>query len=71
MSYIDYGKTDDFKSAKEVDLKCKNITLDCTLEELAVLRIIANNSKITQKELASIVGKSERTIKTRTLVNLQ
>lgn len=65
--HIDYGKTADFESAKEVDSKSKNCTLNCTLEELAVLRIIANNSNITQKELANIVGKSERTIKTRTI----
>lgn len=62
--HIDYGKVDS-QSAKEVNSKCKNCTLDCTLEELAVLRVIANDSKITQKELANIMGKSERTIKTR------
>ena len=39
----------------------------CTLEELAILREIANNPGITQKELAVKVGKSERTIKTRTV----
>ena len=47
--------------------KCKNCTLDCTLEELAVLRTIASNPSITQKNLASAIGKSERTIKTRTV----
>ena len=47
--------------------KCKNCTLDCTLEELAVLRTIAANPSITQKDLASAIGKSERTIKTRTV----
>lgn len=65
--HIDYEKANEYESVKETDLKCKNSTLDCTLEELAVLRIIAKNSKITQKELANIVGKSERTIKTRTI----
>jgi DNA-binding Lrp family transcriptional regulator len=39
--------------------------LDCTLEELAVLRQVDKNPKITQKELAAAIGKSERTIKTR------
>ena len=47
--------------------KCKNCTLNCTLEELAVLRTIAANPSITQKDLASAIGKSERTIKTRTV----
>ncbi len=47
--------------------KCKNCTLDCTLEELAVLRAIAANPAITQKDLASAIGKSERTVKTRTV----
>ena len=47
--------------------KCNNCTLDCTLEELAVLRTIAANPSITQKDLASAIGKSERTIKTRTV----
>ena len=46
--------------------KCNNCTLDCTLEELAVLRVIAANPTITQKDLAAAIGKSERTIKTRT-----
>jgi predicted HTH transcriptional regulator len=37
------------------------------LEELAVLRVIAANPTITQKDLAAAIGKSERTIKTRTV----
>ena len=47
--------------------KCKNCTLNCTLEELAVLRTIAANPSITQKDLAAAIGRSERTIKTRTV----
>jgi DNA-binding Lrp family transcriptional regulator len=35
------------------------------LEELAVLRQVDKNPKITQKELDAAIGKSERTIKTR------
>jgi len=50
--------------------KCKNCTLDCTLEELAILRILTANPQITQKELAERVGKSQRTIITK-LANLQ
>ena len=43
--------------------KCNN----CTLEELAILKELLKNPSITQKELAGIIGKSERTIKTRTV----
>ena len=50
--------------------KCQNGTLDCTLEELAVLRLIADDPKITQKALAAGIGKSERTAK-RLTVSLQ
>ena len=46
--------------------KCKN----CTLEEMALLRIVQNNPFVTQKEMAAQMGKSERTVKTIT-VHLQ
>lgn len=44
--------------------------LQCTLEETALLQILANNPSITQKELAKVIGKSERTVKNR-LADLQ
>lgn len=50
--------------------KCQNGTLECMLEELAVLDHIKNNPHITQKELAEKTGKSERTIK-RLTVSMQ
>ena len=37
------------------------------MEEVAILKIISVNHAITQKELAEQLGKSERTIKTRTI----
>ena len=37
------------------------------MEELAILKEIAKNPSITQKELAEIIDKSERTVKTRTV----
>lgn len=45
-------------------------TLNCTLEELAVLRTIEDNSKITQTEIAKSIKKSASTVKriTSTLV---
>lgn len=50
-------------------LKIRNLhtscTLDCTLEENAVLAEIKLDSKITQKQIAEKIGKSERTVKTK------
>lgn len=44
-----------------------NCTLDCTLDENAVLCLLKENPKITQKQLAEKINKSERTIKTITV----
>ena len=38
-------------------------TLNGTLEELAVLKVIEQNTRITQKEIAAAISKSERTVK--------
>ena len=38
-------------------------TFNCTLEELAVLRTIEDNSKITQTEIAKSIKKSPSTVK--------
>ncbi len=62
--HIDYSEA--AQSAKSEISKCKN----CTLEELAILRVISKNPSITQKALAEAIGKSERTVKSRT-VDLQ
>ena len=42
--------------------KCKN----CTLEEIAVFRVIEQNPSVPQKFVASEIGKSERTVKSIT-----
>ena len=63
--HVDYEKS--IQSAGDDASKCKICTLDCTLEELALLKVLASNPTITQKELANLIGKSERTIKTRTV----
>jgi DNA-binding MarR family transcriptional regulator len=39
----------------------------CTLEELAILKALDGDPSITQKQLAEKIGKSERTVKTRTV----
>ena len=49
-------------SAKILLPKCKN----CTLEEIAVLRVIQQEPSATQKYIASEIGKSERTVKSIT-----
>ena len=51
------------QSANEAAPKCKN----CTLEEMTVLNAMIQNPGITQKELAKAIGKSERTVKARTV----
>lgn len=61
--HIDYKNESAIQSAKSNNSKCKN----CTLEELAIIQELIKNPGITQKELASIIEKSERTIKTRTV----
>lgn len=63
--HVDYKNNSQsaIQSAKMKALKCNN----CTLEELAILRALKKDPSATQKELANVVGKSERTIKTRTV----
>ncbi len=43
--------------------KCKK----CTLEEIAVLRVIQQEPAATQKYIAAEIGKSERTVKSITV----
>ncbi|MBO4915390.1 MAG: Fic family protein [Oscillospiraceae bacterium] len=62
--HVDYKKQE-VQSANSKAPKCQDGTLNCTLDELALLRAIAANPAVTQKELAALVGKSERTIKRR------
>lgn len=66
--HVDYILEQDEKNIqreiKEV-LKGKICTLDCPLDELAILKLIIENLNITQKELAKRIGKSERTVKNK------
>jgi len=61
--HVDYEDESKNQSANISDSKCNN----CTLEELAIINELKKNPYITQKELAKAIGKSERTIKTRTV----
>ena len=51
------------QSATEAAPKCN----DCTLDELAVLRILSASPHMTQKQLAQEIHKSERTVKAITV----
>ena len=61
--HVDYVDSEKSQSAKIEVPKCQFGTLECTLEELALLELIAKNPSITQQELADISGKSIRTVK--------
>ena len=54
------------QSATGNDPKCNICTLNCTLEELALLNFIKEKPNATQKEIAVHIGKSERTVKRMT-----
>lgn len=60
----------DGQSANGSDSKSKICTLNCTLEETAVLNFLKETPEATQKQIAEAIGKSERTVKTIT-VSLQ
>ncbi len=61
--HVDYTEKSPIQSATEEILKCQNVTL----EEFALLKLLAEHPAITQKELAVLSGKSERTIKRYTV----
>lgn len=65
---VDYVPERDEKavqSAMEEVSKGKICTLNCPLDELAILQLIVENPNITQKEIANRIGKSERTVKNK------
>ena len=51
------------QSANNEISKCQNGSLDCSLDELAVLRFLKDNPDAKQTDIAKHIGKSERTIK--------
>ena len=61
--HVEFENKSVIQSANTNNSKCKNYTL----EELAIIQELIKNPSITQKELAGAIGKSERTIKTRTV----
>ena len=67
--HIDYVH-DNFQSVIPKFPKSQFDTLECTLEELAVLELVAKNPAIKQQEIAEQTGKSIATIK-RIMKSLQ
>ena len=61
--HVDYADFVNSQSANSTVPKCQIGTLECTLEELAVLKIIGKNPSITQIELSEETRKSLRSIK--------
>ena len=65
VDYVPEEYDNTVQSATEEDSKGKICTLNCTLDELAILNLIIDNPNITQKEIANRIGKSERTVKNK------
>ena len=65
--HIDFDNESATQSAKTNVSKCQNGTLDLSLEELAIINILKQDPSATQKRIAEMSGKSERTIKRRTV----
>lgn len=68
--HIDYVDESASQSTSPKVSKYQFDTLDCSLEELAVLERIAQNPTIKQQELVSATGKSIATVK-RIMKSLQ
>ena len=65
VDYVPEQTDSTVKSAVEDISKSKICTLNCPLDELAILKLVIENPNITQKEIANKIGKSERTIKNK------
>ena len=68
--HINYADEDTSQSINPKAPKCQFDTLDCTLEELAILELIAKSPTVKQQELIETTGKSLSTVK-RIMKSLQ
>ena len=68
--HVDFVNENTSKSINSKVSKCQFDTLDCSLEELAVLELVAKNPTMKQQELVEATGKSIATIK-RIMKSLQ
>lgn len=58
LDYVEAGQSVNSKISK-----CQNDTLECSLEELAILKLLKKNPEMNQKSLVERTGKSLSTIK--------
>lgn len=65
VDYVTEQNRNEVQSAAEAISKGKICTLNCPLDEVAILQLIMDNPSITQKEIACRIGKSERTVKNK------
>ncbi len=70
IDFDDWQQSTAAQSATDHIPKCQNGTLECTLEELALFRLLAEHPGFIQRELQEKTGRSLRTIK-RTMIALQ
>lgn len=68
--HIDYVNGSNLQSVNSKVSKSQFDTLDCTLEEVAILELIAKNPNVKQQELVEATGKSLSTVK-RIMKSLQ
>ncbi len=68
--HVDFVDENTSQSINPKVSKCQFDTLDCTLEELAVLELVAKKPTVKQQELVEATGKSIATIK-RIMKSLQ
>lgn len=57
-----------FSKCQNDTLEKENGTLELSLEDLVIIKALKENPQITQKDLAVKVGKSERSIKRKTVL---
>ena len=65
--HVDYKEQSAIQSAKVPNTKCHNGTMKMTLEEMVIIKVLQKEPSATQKRIAELTGKSERTIKRRTV----
>ena len=65
--HVDYKEQSAIQSANVPNSKSQNGTLKMSLEEIAIIKVLHEEPSATQKRIAELTGKSERTIKRRTV----
>ncbi len=65
--HVNYKEQGAIQSANMPGQKSQNGTLKMSLEEIAIIKVLQEEPSVTQKRIAELTGKSERTIKRRTV----